>query len=143
MKNIQRQFDESLEHICRAIESCRTWEQLETAYKWGTDVILSVGDHLAQMEGKNRSDIVSYKQSVLRMIQDCFTKQRHKIEDAPGVEFINIREVPEHVSVCRTCSGSGYLTEPAYHECPICKGSGRVTVASTVRTIITPFRPSE
>jgi len=143
MNKIQQQFDEPAEHICRVIESCRTWLQLETAYRWGTEIILSIGDHMVQTKDKNKTDIVSCKQNVLRKIQDCFAKQRHRIEDVPGVEFINIREVPEHVSVCRTCSGPGHRTEPAYHECPVCGGSGRVNVITTVRTIITPFRAVE
>ena len=144
MKKIQQQFDEPAGHICRAIESCRTWSQLETAYKWGTDVVLSIGDHIARTE---KPDIVKfateYKQIVLRRIKDCFVKQRNQIEDVPGVEYINVREIPEHVSVCRTCSGNGFLMEPAYHSCTVCDGSGRVNITTTVRTIITPFRAVE
>ena len=44
------QFDIAAGPICRAIESCRTWSQLETAYKWGVDVVLSIGDHIARTE---------------------------------------------------------------------------------------------
>ena len=141
MKAIKPLFDEPAGHICRAIETCRTWSQLETAYKWGTDVVLSIGDHIARTENSHAVKAATdYKQDVLRRIKDCFVEQRNKIEDVPGVEYINVREIPEHVSVCRACSGTGFVTEPAYHTCTTCNGTGRVNITTTVRTIITPYR---
>jgi hypothetical protein len=140
MERIKKLFDTPAEHICRAIESCQTWDQLTTAHRWGVDVILSIGDHIALTEKSNVIGFaLSHKQTVLLRIKDCFVKKRANIESAVGSEYINIREVPEHVSVCRTCQGTGYLIEPAYHSCTICGGSGRVNVSTTVRTIIRPF----
>jgi hypothetical protein len=141
MEQIKKLFDTPAEHICRAIESCRTWDQLTTVHRWGTDVILSIGDHIALNE---KREVVKwateYKQAVLVRLKDCYVKQRNNVAGVAGSEYINIREVPEHVSVCRTCGGTGYLEEPAIHVCPICNGWGRVNVSTTVRTIISPFK---
>lgn len=46
------------------------------------------------------------------------------------------RSIPSHVSVCRNCSGEGYINDLL---CPQCHGSGRVIVTSQIITIVTPF----
>jgi len=138
---IIKRFDIAAGSICNAIESCRTWSQLETAYKWGVDVVLSIGDRIARTEDARAiKAATARKQELLQLIKECFVAQRTQLEDVPETEYINVREIPEHVSVCRTCSGTGFVTEPECRACSACNGTGRVNITTTVRTIITPYR---
>ncbi|MGP1436260.1 MAG: hypothetical protein ACTTKN_06490 [Phocaeicola sp.] len=62
------------------------------------------------------------------------------------------RYIPTRVAVCKHCSGKGVVFEYADEEkttvsgsrkCPVCLGSGRVKVTSSVVTTVSPFIPGK
>lgn len=133
---------EVAEYIGKIIDSCRTWEQLTVAYEWGTKVIISRSDNEHPDAGTELA---------LEHIKERFNDKRSTL-DNDGSLYVNVRDVPEHAAACRTCNGSGKYrikqTETQYGYqgfntaglCPVCGGSGRVMVSTTVRTTIKPYR---
>jgi len=59
-----------------------------------------------------------------------------------------IRDVAPHLTICRNCSGLGFVFNRADRsrpscECRFCKGSGKVKVSSRVVTKVRPFIPGK
>ena len=59
-----------------------------------------------------------------------------------------IRDVAPHLTICRNCSGLGFVFNRSDRslpscECRFCKGSGKVKVSSRVVTKVRPFVPGK
>lgn len=147
MERIEKQFNEKLAPILRVLDSCQTPEQLNSSLRWGEEVLLGVAD---QMENKGtaqeRNFAQSYKYTAYSQVKQRYLDKKAEMTD-PNVRTV-IRDVAPHLTICRNCSGLGFVFNRSDRslpscECRFCKGSGKVKVSSRVVTKVLPFVPGK
>lgn len=147
MERIEKQFNEKLAPILRVLDSCQTPDQLNSALHWGEEVLLGVADQLENKgTAQERNFAKSYKYTAYSQV-----KQRYmdKMAEMTSLEVRTvIRDIAPHLTICRNCSGLGFVfnradrSQPS-QECRFCKGSGKVKVSSRVVTKVRPFVPGK
>lgn len=145
---IKNRFDTVLNSILSVVKSCQTDKQLECANDWASGVFLSLADLVERAESPAAARFAhSYKKYVLGRVRDLYVKMCTDGDISPvspdDDESITIREVEPHLSVCRNCGGKGVSAHISGRTCISCKGSGRVLVASTIKTRVRPYDPKE
>lgn len=147
MELIEKQFNEKLAPILRVLDSCQTPEQLNSSLRWGEEVLLGVADQVANRgTSQERNFVQHYKYTAYSQV-----KQRYmdKMAEMTNLEVRTvIRDIAPHLTICRNCSGLGFVFNRAdrslpSQECRFCKGSGKVKVSSRVVTKVRPFVPGK
>ena len=143
MERIEKLFSEKLAPILRVLDSCQTPEQLDSALRWGEEVLMGIAD---QVEGKGtaqeRNFTHKHKYYAYNQVKQRYLDKREEMTD-PEVRTV-IRNTDPHVTICRNCSGLGVLfnrtdrSRPS-GECRFCKGTGKVKVSSRIVTKVRPF----
>lgn len=141
---VKKRFDSVLNTVLKVIESCRTEDQLSNAFNWAYSVIYQLGEFYERTGTVAEVRFAhGYKSYVAQKARDVQRATQRDVEALPEIPQgkIVVREVEPHVSVCRSCSGKGVTAHISGRTCSSCNGSGRVKVASTIRTRIQPFDP--
>lgn len=143
MVQIEKMFNEKLAPILRVLDSCETPEQLANARRWGEETLLFVADMV-----ENRGTVPekrfakTYKYCVIGQMKQRYLDKQAEMTD-PEVRTV-IRRVAPHITICRSCGGTGLQynrtdkSQPPC-ECRFCKGTGKVKVSSHVVTKVRPF----
>lgn len=143
MERIEKLFSEKLAPILRVLDSCQTPEQLDSALRWGEEVLMGVAD---QVEGKGTAQERNYarkhKYYAYNQVKQRYLDKKEEMTD-PEVRTV-IRNTDPHVTICRNCSGLGLLfnrtdRSRSPSECRFCKGTGKVKVSSHIVTKVRPF----
>lgn len=147
MERIEKQFNEKLAPILRVLDSCQTPEQLNSSLRWGEEILLGVADQVENRgTAQERNFTKSYKYTAYSQV-----KQRYidKMAEMTSLEVRTvIRDIAPHLTICRNCSGLGFVFNRADRSQPsqefrFCKGSGKVKVSSRVVTKVRPFVPGK
>lgn len=147
MERIEKQFNEKLALILRVLDSCQIPDQLNSALRWGEEILLGVADQLENRgTAQERNFTKSYKYTAYSQVKQRY---RDKMAEMASLDVRTvIRDVPPHLAICRNCSGLGFVANRAdrslpSQECRFCKGSGKVKVSSRVVTKVRPFVPGK
>lgn len=143
MEKVEKLFNEKLAPILRVLDSCQTPEQLDSALRWGEEVLMGVADQ-AESKGtsQERNFARKHKYFAYNQLKQRYLDKRAEMTDT-NVRTV-IRSIAPHVTICRNCSGLGLLfnridrSRPPC-ECQFCKGTGKVKVSSRVVTKVRPF----
>lgn len=144
---VEKLFNEKLAPILRVLDSCQTPDQLNSALRWGEEILLGVADQVENRgTAQERNFAKGYKYTAYSQV-----KQRYmdKMAEMTSLEVRTvIRDIAPHLTICRNCSGLGFVFNRANRsqpslECRFCKGSGKVKVSSRVVTKVKPFVPGE
>ncbi len=137
-EHISWQFNELLGPIIRILNSCQTSEQLRTGHTWAVNVIIGLRNHIQRISPQDEGAAAAEAQAALSELH-----QRYRISwsyDQIDGETV-VRQVAPHLSICRSCGGSGVEAKTGTGICAACGGSGRVKVASIIHTMVKPFSP--
>lgn len=144
---VEKLFNEKLAPILRVLDSCQTPDQLNSALRWGEEILLGVADQVENRgTAQERNFAKGYKYTAYSQV-----KQRYmdKMAEMTSLEVRTvIRDIAPHLTICRNCSGLGFVfnradrSQPSL-ECRFCKGSGKVKVSSRVVTKVRPFVPGK
>lgn len=145
-QNISDQFTGLLGPVLKVLDSCQNPIQLKTGYDWATNLIIGLRDHIGYGgDTKEMTHAETHSEKALHVLLKRYCKMGG-VENALTLildEDVVIREVKPHLSVCRSCGGSGVDAKTGLKSCHYCRGTGRVKVASVIRTMIRPFIPGE
>lgn len=143
MERIEKLFNDKLAPILRVLDSCQTPEQLDSALRWGEEVLLTVAEQVENNgTSQERNFTRKHKYYAYNQVKQRYLDKRAEMTD-PEVRTV-IRSVDPHVTICRNCSGLGVCfnhfdrSRPSY-ECRFCKGTGKVKVSSRIVTKVRPF----
>ncbi len=142
---VREQFDELLEDILRILGSCENQTQQTAVYDWGYVVISATCELMERTFAVGSAKYARfYSGHVARQLRDKYREAHSGIANMdPEYSSVAIREVPEHLSICRSCGGTGKDAKTGLRECHYCEGTGRVRVVSVIRTMIRPYSPDD
>ena len=144
---VEKLFNEKLAPILRVLDSCQTPDQLNSALRWGEEILLGVADQVENRgTAQERNFAKNYKYTAYSQVKQRYVDKMAEMTDLE-VRTV-IRDVAPHLTICRNCSGLGFVINRADRsrpscECRFCKGSGKVKVSSRVVTKVRPFIPGK
>lgn len=85
MERIEKQFNEKLAPILRVLDSCQTPDQLNSALRWGEEVLLGVADQLENKgTAQERNFAQSYKYTVCSQVKQRYLDKKAEMTDPNG-----------------------------------------------------------
>lgn len=101
---VEKLFNEKLAPILRVLDSCQTPDQLNSALRWGEEILLGVADQVENRgTAQERNFAKNYKYTAYSQVKQRYVDKMAEMTDLE-VRTV-IRDVAPHLTIAGTVQG--------------------------------------